>query len=426
MVVAIGDELLRGEIVDANSAYLSRSLTELGFDVTAGYHVRDDLDEIVTVLGEACSSAAIVIITGGLGPTSDDITRDAVSKFVDRPLLKNEESLARMHALFKSRGRAFHPINERQAFFPDSATIIPNPVGTADAFVTPFLSPGGGGTKIFSFPGVPKEMEEIFSSAVKSMLREFFPGLPPQASAFLKCFGLSESLLGARVEGCSLPKDIRVSYRPVMPEVWISFRTNVAAAESGAAAEERVKLARVKAREAIGAEFIITSDWHKSLPDIFCEILRSKNLTISVAESCTGGKVSDRIVSVPGASNCFAGSVVTYANTAKEELLGVSAQLLLKYGAVSEQVAKAMASGVRDKFQTDVGLSITGIAGPDGGSEEKPVGTVWFGISTAKETKAVKHFIPSERERFRLYAAFIALDIVRRYFSGYPLTWESR
>ncbi len=431
-IVAIGNELTSGSIVDTNSAYLAGELGRLGVRVRRISLVEDEIGRIVEEIRSAAALADFVITTGGLGPTSDDLTREAVAAACGTGLERSEESLKRMKLLFEKRGRPFAPINERQADFPTGAEILPNPAGTADAFISGFKS-GGGIIPLISVPGVPREMKEIFALHIRPWLARRWPGAAADNYSYMRVFGLSESYIGGVIESLGLDSRITTAYRPTFPEILLSFR---AAAEDG---KSLVETAREKVRQALGAEFCFSDDPAVSLPARVVQLLIERNCTIAAAESCTGGMLMDKLFSVPGASQAVQAGVVSYSNDAKQVFLGVKPLVLDAYGAVSREVAEQMAEHVRMRSGAGIGISITGIAGPDGGTDTKPVGTVWIGLSSRNAAGAegglseagrridtVSLVYPAERNHFRNYISSLALDLVRRSLLGYPLDYARK
>lgn len=419
-LLAIGDEILRGEIRDTNSAWLAELLLENGIPVRSITSCGDNHAEIVRELRHSVSLSPVVITTGGLGPTSDDITRDGVAEIAGAELQLHAPSLEKLKANAQKRGRPLHKVSERQAYFPQGSRILENPVGTADSFILPINRPAASPSYVVSLPGVPLEMKRLVTDYVLPFLLEHFRPVPRIVRRF-KCFGVSEAYLGQCIEDCRPPESVSISYRPVFPEVWIRFSANredLSDGEFNSLCERCI--------QKIGHEFVFSADGTETMSEVVGKLLRQKSLRVTAAESCSGGLVSDALVSTAGSSAYFLSSFVTYSNQAKTELLNVDPELLQRHGAVSAEVAQAMALGARAKSGADISVSVTGIAGPDGGSEEKPVGTVWLGVSYNGTEKAIKHFFPIERNRFRKMTAQLALDLIRRSLLGYNITWEAR
>lgn len=431
-ILAIGNELTTGAVTDTNSSYIAAELGRLGFRVRRISLVEDDVPRISAELEASASLAEFVITTGGLGPTTDDLTRDAVAASVNVGLERSEESIARMKLLFEKRGRPFTLINERQAYFPRGAEILPNPAGTADSFICE-LESAGRKVPVISLPGVPREMKEILKLHVGPWLARRYPQAAAESYSYLRLFGLSESYVGTVIEALMLDQRVTTAYRPTFPEILLSFRA------SGEDAAGQTAAAREAVRQAIGPEFIISDQPGINLPARVIELLCRENKTIAAAESCTGGMAVEKLIAVPGASRAVLAGVVSYSNEAKQVFLGVKPLVLESCGAVSREVAEQMAEHVRVRSGAAIGVSITGIAGPDGGSADKPVGTVWIGLSTrrapqagaelseaGRQIEAFQLLYPAERNQFRNYISSYALDLVRRLLEGHPLEYARR
>lgn len=411
-VLSIGTELTRGELFDTNAGTLADRLTALGFEVVRMQTVDDDLGRIVATLRElAASPVRVVVSTGGLGPTSDDLTAAAVAEAFDAPLERHEATLARIAQIFASFGRPMPPNNEKQADVPRGATILPNPVGTAPGF-----SLERDGTLFFFMPGVPREMDAIFEDSVK---RALGPLVRPSGHQIrLRTFGLTESELATRAEAlfADVP-DVTLGYRASFPEIELKI---LARGDDPRECEDRARALAQKAREALGDA--VFGDETTSFPAAVGEILRRRGLTLATAESCTGGLLSAMLTEMPGSSEYFLGGSVVYANRAKTAVLGVSPETLRAHGAVSHETAQAMAEGAREIVDADLAVSITGIAGPGGGSDEKPVGTVYFGLAArGRKTVSFHRRFRGDRERIRTLAAYVALRLVKRAAEGEDL-----
>ncbi len=385
-ILPIGNELLDGRVLDTNSKFLGGELAALGAETVCLLTVPDDLACIVDSLKFSSKRADFIIITGGLGPTSDDLTREAVSEFTNSKLIKHESLVEEIKAFFSKRGREFHPSNEKQALLPEGSTIIPNTLGTAPGFITKKDS-----LSIVALPGVPSELEPMWRDFVVPLIKP----IKEQYVLGFKTYNLPESV----VAGC-IPdlEDVRVGYRAQFPEITVKI---------AGFNKEKVLRAFKIAKDSVGADAIFTEDINQSLPDLF----KNSKKTITVAESCTGGLLGKLLTDLPGASRYFLGGVIAYSNELKKSLLGV--ETVDQFGAVSSETAMAMAKGVKGK--ADVGVSITGIAGPDGGTPEKPVGTFYIGIATKDDLKA-HHFLykGADRARIRKAAAYEALNILRK------------
>ncbi len=424
-LVAIGNELTSGKIVDTNTPYLAAELRKLGLEVTGAALVRDVHEEIVAALARAAAVADLVLTTGGLGPTSDDLTRQAVAAAAGVPLEEHAGALKKLEELFAARKRPMNPNNLRQVQFPAGARIVLNRTGTADAFVTPLPVPGAAKpVPVVSLPGIPRELEIIFAEELVPWLTKEFPAAEHvPAELILRGFGCSESYVGQQIEQCGLPPEIEVAYNPMFPEILLTFRHN--GSEPRAARLAALAALEPRIRHALGREFVLGGR-EDSLPDLVAKLLVANGLTLAAAESCSGGMIADALVARPGASKFFSSSAVCYSNEAKSTYLGVRPALLSRYGAVSREIAIEMARGARHRTNADIAVSITGIAGPEGGTPEKPVGTFCIGLASADGEDAWQHFYPHERNMFRRYGAYLTLDLVRRKILGLPLTWERR
>ncbi|MEX0893742.1 MAG: competence/damage-inducible protein A [Gemmatimonadota bacterium] len=406
-LITIGTELLLGHVLDGNSAWLGRRLAERGLRVTRRVTVSDDHAAIRHALEEALERAGTVLCTGGLGPTSDDITREAAAAAFGLPLEENAAALASVEARFAALGRVMNPTNRIQALAPPGARVLANPRGTAPGLV---LEDRAGRMAVL-LPGVPEEMRGLMEDQVMALLEARAGGArPPVRTRTVRTTGLAESEVGRRVDEVAAElAPLDVAYLPHAEGVDVRLTEWGTLAEAEALAALDTGEARV--REVLGARvYGIDED---DLAAVMGGVLEARGLTLAVAESCTGGLLAQRLTDRPGASAWFHAGFVTYDNRAKEQLLGVAHRLLAEHGAVSEPVAAAMALGAVLRAHTDVGLSITGIAGPGGGSAEKPVGTVWLAaaLGSTVETRLVR--LPGERAEVRRRAAQAALDLLR-------------
>ena len=420
-LLLIGDELTTGAINDTNGKWLSENLTELGFVVLGIEIVRDRMDEIASAIERASTRSDVIVTTGGLGPTSDDITTEAFAKYLNVQLVEHQGSLDKILKRYVQRGIPMNPISARQALFPKGATIINNSAGTADSFSCELKFPNDQKKTCitFSLPGVPLEMKKIFEEEILPTLKARFPKTKKPNASYLRCFGLSESAVGTAIEKAEIGKQFTVGYRPVYPEIWIKI-------SGESLSEDDCLKAKKSAANLVGVDHIVSHSFEIPLTRIVLDLLKEKELTVSFAESCSGGFASSLLVNEAGASKVFTGSIVCYSNKIKINEVGVNSQTIEKYGAVSAETALELARGIRKKFNSSIGISITGIAGPDGGSSEKPVGTVFFGYSREGREEFVRHTIQFERNRFRTYTGYAALDLIRRDLSGYPLQFVRR
>ncbi|GAB4204050.1 MAG: competence/damage-inducible protein A [Sandaracinaceae bacterium] len=398
-LLAIGTELTRGELVNTNSAWLASRIVALGLEVPEHLVVDDDVPRIVAALRGLAARHAFVVCTGGLGPTTDDLTAQAAAEAVGKPLVRSEVALEQIRRRFATIGRSMGPSNEKQADLPEGAELLPNADGTAPGFAIDL-----GDARVFFLPGVPKEMERMFTEHGE-------PRIAPHATRtthqiHLRTFGAGESAIGERLAGleAELP-GITLGYRASFPEVEVKV---LARAADASQAESLAERGAARVRERLGA--LVYGDGHDTFPAYLGRVLRDRGLTLALAESCTGGLAGQLITSVPGSSEYLLLDAVTYSNAAKIQLLGVHAELIRAYGAVSAEVAAAMADGVLRVAGADLALSITGIAGPGGGSAEKPVGTVWLALAR-RDARATTRLLQlgGSRDRIRTLAAYTGL-----------------
>ncbi len=372
-IIAIGSELVNGQKLDTNSQWLSQRLEDLGIPVRFHESLGDDLDENVEGFRVALGRAGLVIVTGGLGPTQDDLTREALALVAGTPLVEDVDALEAIESLFARRGRPMSPRNRVQALRPEGSVSLPNAVGTA-----PGVWFRVGESWIACLPGVPYEMKAMFDESVVPLLRA--EGLTGRVIVHhvINLYGRGESDIEAEA--------MDLTARGRQPEVGItasdatiSFRISSAGPD-----EDAALLAMQPTLDEIRRRFtdLIVGEGTEDVVHALVRVLREGGRTLAVAESCTGGLVAQRITALSGVSACFPGGVVTYSNEAKHDLLGVSTDLIASEGAVSLEVAKAMAAGVRDRFHADFGLAITGVAGPTGGSPGKPIGLVYLGLAS--------------------------------------------
>ncbi|MGQ9693190.1 MAG: competence/damage-inducible protein A [Thermodesulfobacteriota bacterium] len=409
-IITIGNELTSGEIIDTNSPFMASELTANGFEVTYITTVGDQEFYIEAALQKAQEHAEVIIAAGGLGPTADDITTSAAARALGRNLIINKEVLQQLHELFAQRGMEMPLANEKQAFFPSQAEIIPNPLGTANAF---FLRNKG---KLFIFlPGVPKELQYLFKEKVIPLLIKEREGKGEQEFRqvrTLKIFGLTESAIADRLRDINLANySATLAYLPRFPENHVKITVK---GKTEAETEKKLLALEKIIREKLAGRVLAVDE--ETLEQIVGQMLRQNQATLAVAESCTGGLIAHRLTQVPGSSDYFERGIVAYSNRAKIEILRVPANIINKNGAVSAPVAEQMASGVREISNTTLGLAVTGIAGPTGGSEEKPVGTVFIALAAPAGVVSKKYNLAGDRDQIKILSAQIALDWVRRYF----------
>ncbi|MFT3927883.1 MAG: competence/damage-inducible protein A [Myxococcales bacterium] len=407
-VLSIGTELTRGELVNSNAAWLAEQLTGLGFEVRDHLTVDDDIDRIVEALARLSREHSVIVSTGGLGPTTDDLTTEAVAKALGVQLVRDNASFERIAKFFASVGRTMAASNAKQADFPEGASVLLNDQGTAPGF-----SIAIGKAQLFVMPGVPREMKHIFLERIVPRIA----GLAERRShqIHLRTFGLPESQLGDALTGVeSQFPGLTIGYRAGFPEIEIKLLTR---AESAHAAEALAERAREEVMRRVGE--VVFGDREDTFAGAVGRTLRDRGLTLGVAESCTGGMVGSMLTSVPGSSDYLLLDAVTYSNAAKSSVLGVSEEILRAYGAVSEECATAMARGVLRVSGADLAVAVTGIAGPGGGTDEKPVGTVWIAAAGKGGAVFARHFrMWGDRERIRTLSAYTALKMVQRLAVG--------
>lgn len=411
-ILSIGNEVVSGDIVNTNAAWLSEELWGHGFEVIRHTTVADDEKAMAEALNEAASRAQVVVCTGGLGPTVDDFTLEVAGSVFGRPLQKDSGVMAQLEGFYTARGRVMTPNQERQAMIPQGAQVFHNPVGSA-----PGVRCEHRGVNYFFMPGVPKEMKEIFGRSILPWLLERRD--PPLffRSKTLRCFGAEEAKLDHLIQ--PLLKDrvtlgeSKIAFRVWFPEIFIKVSSW---SESEKGAEARLQKAVESVRPLIDS-YLYAED-AQTLEETVGKLLLKKTYRLAVAESCTGGLLANRLTNVPGSSEYFLGGTVVYSNSLKEKLLGVSSATMERFGAVSRETAIEMAEGARDRLGADLAVAITGIAGPGGGSEEKPVGTFHIALAGPTGTEERKFFFPLDRERFKLLATSVALNWVRRYLLG--------
>lgn len=406
-ILTIGNELMNGRTADTNSSFIAREMNLQGWPVEMMMSVGDHADTIKTRLHYLLTFTDAVICTGGLGPTADDITTAAVAKAFDLSLYLDEKVLADLKEKFARYNLRWTENNTKQAMFPVGAEVIANPVGSAAGFALPVKD-----KLVFVIPGVPFETQRMLSEGVIPVLRRYFPQAVLQtAKETIKTFGLSEAEVDKRLADFDFDAlSVNVGFYPVFPENHLVL---IARADALEQAQKNLQ----KAMDAVAARLgdCIFSYGEKTLEEIIAESLAAKKLTIAVAESCTGGLIAHRLTDVSGSSVYFERGVVTYSNTAKIELLGVPAEIIEKHGAVSEETARLMAEGVRKMAKTDIGLSSTGIAGPTGGTQEKPVGTVFIALADGRQTICRHYAFRWDRRRNKLVSSEAALMMLKNY-----------
>jgi nicotinamide-nucleotide amidase len=404
-ILAIGTEVLLGDLVDTNTAWLSGRLAALGVSVYRHVTVGDNKQRIVAALLEATSRADLVITTGGLGPTSDDLTNECLGLAASREMVEYAEARRHVDEMFARFGREPTSSNYKQALFPEGSRLIPNPLGTAMGALLEL-----DGALVATFPGVPIEMKRMFEETLEPFIKPRTDG--SIVSRTLWFTGIGESALAEKVQDLLDASDPTVA--PLAGQGKVRLRVTARAA-SLEEAEKRIEPVAEEILNRLKKYYFGEDD--ETLEGVVGRLLTEKGASLALAESCTGGLLAKRLTDRAGSSAYFVEGLVTYSNEAKERLLGVPHELLVEHGAVSEPVARAMAEGVREDADTDYGLSVTGVAGPDGGMEEKPVGLVFVGLSDVSGTVAEKLDLSAwrrSREAIRERSANRAFDLLRR------------
>ena len=411
-LLTIGDELLLGFTIDTNSAFIGRELAELGVEVARRATVGDDRGAIASAIRDALTRADGVITTGGLGPTSDDVTMAAVAAALGVELERDASVVARLEEIWRSRGRSepLPPANLSQAMVPGGARVLPNHHGTAPGV----FAERADGRWVAVLPGVPREMREMFNGSVREIVRALAPGETVVRSLTVRTTGVPESRLPALLADYAAGVDgMSLAYLPGVEGVDLRL---TARGLHAAEADEKLRAAARKLFARL--EPYAYAEGATDLAEVVLDGCRGMGRRIAVAESCTGGMLGQRLTAIAGSSDVFAGGVIAYDNEVKIELLGVEREAIERHGAVSEEIVTAMASAARRRFGVDLGIGITGIAGPGGGSTEKPVGTVWIALATPDELVAKQLRLFGDRDEIRRRAAQAALDLVRRSFAG--------
>ena len=411
-VINTGTELLLGKVINSHLAFFGEELFKLGLSIERQVCIPDG-DAIRSSLLESFEQAEVVLVTGGLGPTSDDITREITAELLGRELYLDSSILNAIRELFESRGYTMAATNDRQAMVPEGAEVLHNPNGTAPGLYLPAVTGGENPSPhLFLLPGPPRELRPMFVDQVMPKLRDLRG--PEHAARQLrnfKLFGIGESSVAAKVEGALAAIDgLELGYCARLGEVDVRCIAADAAA---------LDLAENIVREAFPRQLVNVGE--QTIQEVLVTKLTALGQTVATAESCTGGLIASTITDVSGSSGVFHRGYVTYANAAKAEILGVPAALLAEHGAVSEEVVRAMAEGCLRVSGADHALAVSGIAGPTGGSDEKPVGTVFVGLASRADdqpTYAAKHFFPVERSAFKLRTTRLTLDLLRQRLDG--------
>lgn len=404
-IITIGDEILIGQIVDTNSAWMAQQLNDIGAKVERIVSISDSLDEIGQALADAENRSDLVLITGGLGPTKDDVTKKAMAQYFNCGFTFYPDIADHIAKLFSRFGREMSELNRLQAELPSACVPLQNDLGTA-----PGMWFEKSGTVFVSMPGVPYEMKGLMKSSVLPRVIERFK-TPTIIHRTVLTMGMGESWLSERISDWEdqLPEGLKLAYLPSPGRV----RLRISAFGNDAESLEKKVHTEVDKLLQLIPELVYGYD-EDTIQSVVGEKLKKLGKTVSTAESCTGGLIAHLITSIPGSSAYFNGSVVAYANEVKMRQLDVSHEILIEHGAVSEAVVVQMAEGIRKKLNTDYGIATSGVAGPDGGSEAKPVGTVWIAVATPERTIAKKYLFGHDRERNIEISANTALNMLRK------------
>ncbi len=408
-IISIGTELLLGQIVDTNAKYLSQKLAEIGVKVCFRQTTGDNVERIKETIVYALKRSDFIILSGGLGPTGDDCTKTAVAELAEKPLLLNEDALKKLKNIFDIRGLKMSENNKVQAYFPEGAQLIENKNGTAAGFIC-----GIDGKRIAALPGVPSEFLQMTEDSIIPLLAKESGAGTVIKSRVLKTIGMSESRLAEILEDI-FNENTNPSLAYLAGESGVSVRIT-AMAQKGEESERLIAGLEEKIRERIGNLIYGTDD--ETIEESVGKLLSGKGFSLTVAESCTGGLIGHTITNAAGASRYFERGYITYSNRAKTEMLSVPADLIEEKGAVSGEVAVEMARGARLKAGAHIGIGVTGIAGPGGGTDEKPVGLVYIAISAEDYEKVKEYRLGRERQRNKRLTSLLAVNMLRLYLTG--------
>jgi len=414
VILSTGDEITTGKVVDTNANYLSDKLAEIGIDLVAVLTVGDVPERLEWAWRTAIGMGDVVISTGGIGPTADDLTTETIARLAGVKLWRDEATVEHMTRMFATIGRPMPENNLKQAMFPEGAEVIQNPLGTAPGFRMP-VTLNGHTANLIVMPGVPREMKPMMENSVIPWINANRGTDKVYAVRTFQTFGISESALDEAVAGLIKPEEAKVSFRASFPQISLKVRVEGAPGEVNRKLDELTKRVREKISQFAYAEGDV------SMEEVVGQLFVEKNLTLSIAESCTGGLIGHRITNVPGCSRYFKSDLVTYSNDVKEGILGVSEETLIAHGAVSEECVREMAAGVRKRTGTDVSVATSGVAGPDGGTPDKPVGTVCIALSADDQSISRRYQFRGTRDWVKLITSQVALDWLRRYALGLPI-----
>ena len=407
-IIAIGNEVLVGDVINSNAATLSQALTQLGYQINYHTTLGDDEATMLQAFRLATKRAQLVMVTGGLGPTSDDFTLEVFAQFLKVPLQRDLKIAKKIERFFKKSGRAFTPNQLKQADFPKGSIVLQNPLGTAPGIYRAYQR-----THFFFLPGVPAEMSEMFSKQVLPILKKKMPVRQKVRTKVLRCFGIPEGALDYALKTELMERvkllEARLAFQVKFPDILLKISSS---GSSENEVKRKLKTAKARILEKVGN--YVYGEGEPDLAVVVGKRLKQSGKTLAVAESCTGGYLSDWLTNQPGASDFFLEGLTCYANSSKISRCCVQSSILVEQGAVSREVAIQMASGIRRQVGADFGIGITGIAGPSGGTAAKPVGTVHVAIASRDEVWDKKFVLPFGRKAFKKVVAAIALDKLRK------------
>lgn len=401
--ISTGNEIMSGLTVDTNFSWTAEKFISHGLMIKYHCSIADDKDGIVSALQSALKRSDVVIVTGGLGPTPDDLTAEAASIFSSSPLIFNEQQFREIERKLLNRGRKVLDIHQKQAMFPEGSVVIKNETGTSCGFklVKDKCS-------FYFLPGIPKEFRPMINDFVFPNVLSDLNLSTQAATKTIKTVGMGESEIATKLKDVAFD-NVELSYRIYYPEIHLKLTAKGAGKRP---AEKNIKKYTSLLKDRLG-KYVFTVD-DESMEEVVSRLLLENNLTIATAESCTGGLLASRLTDVPGSSAYFSRGVISYSNESKSELLEVDEKLITAHGAVSSQVVKAMAEGIKTLSGTDIGIAISGIAGPQGGSDEKPVGTIYIGVAYKEEpTFSQKYRFSGNRKDIKMASSELALDIIR-------------
>lgn len=406
-IITIGDEILIGQTIDTNSAWMGKHLNEIGIKVAQITSIQDERDAIILALEKAeKSDSQLVLMTGGLGPTKDDITKHVLCDYFGTRLVRNQLVLERIQAFFKARGREMLEVNNQQADLPESCTVLLNDMGTASGMWFE-----RNDTIFVSMPGVPYEMKHLMTERVLPQIREQFQ-LPAIYHRTIMTEGIGESFLAEIIkdwEDSLVQEDVKIAYLPSPGMVRVRL---TAEGQDLSHIKEKVDHKAEELKNLVPSYIFGEND--VAMEDAIGQELKKRKQSVATAESCTGGYIGHLFTSISGSSAYYKGSVIAYDNEVKQHVLDVTTESLERYGAVSQSVVEQMAANVRSKLNTDYGIATSGVAGPDGGSEEKPVGTVWIALATSDKVISKKYIFEKNRARNIRRASLAAISMLRR------------